>query len=135
MSDLPDALLLARIQFAFTVSFHFLFPVCHSRSRDHLGSRNRPQRPGLHALGHGLRAAHDPGLYRLVLLGVPRQGQLRRVPRMKIPLLRWPNIPSASSDEPLPPLWRRLLWMAGIWLASISVLTAVAMVLRWVLKT
>ena len=24
--DLPDALLLARIQFAFTVSFHFLFP-------------------------------------------------------------------------------------------------------------
>ena len=26
MSDLPDALLLARIQFAFTVSFHFLFP-------------------------------------------------------------------------------------------------------------
>ena len=26
MTDLPDALLLARIQFAFTVSFHFLFP-------------------------------------------------------------------------------------------------------------
>jgi cytochrome d ubiquinol oxidase subunit I len=26
MPDLPDALLLARIQFAFTVSFHFLFP-------------------------------------------------------------------------------------------------------------
>ena len=26
MSELPDALLLARIQFAFTVSFHFLFP-------------------------------------------------------------------------------------------------------------
>ena len=135
MSDLPDALLLARIQFAFTVSFHFLFPVCHSRSRDHLGSRNRPQRPGLHALGHGLRAAHDPGLYRLVLLGVPRQGQRRRVPRMKTPLLRWPAITAKSADEPLAPLWIRLLWMAGIWLASISVLTAVAMVLRWVLKT
>jgi cytochrome bd ubiquinol oxidase subunit I len=26
MFELPDALLLARIQFAFTVSFHFLFP-------------------------------------------------------------------------------------------------------------
>ena len=26
MFDLPEALLLARIQFAFTVSFHFLFP-------------------------------------------------------------------------------------------------------------
>jgi cytochrome bd ubiquinol oxidase subunit I len=26
MFELPEALLLARIQFAFTVSFHFLFP-------------------------------------------------------------------------------------------------------------
>ena len=26
MFDLPEALLLARVQFAFTVSFHFLFP-------------------------------------------------------------------------------------------------------------
>ena len=26
MFELPDALLLARIQFAFTISFHFLFP-------------------------------------------------------------------------------------------------------------
>ncbi|MDO9134356.1 MAG: DUF2474 family protein [Hydrogenophaga sp.] len=53
---------------------------------------------------------------------------------MKTPLLRWPAITAASPDEPLPPLWSRLLWMAGIWLASIAVLTAVAMVLRWVLK-
>ena len=115
MSDLPDALLLARIQFAFSVSFHFLFPVCHSRSRDHLGSRNRPQRPGLHALGHGLRAAHDPGLYRLVLLGVPRQGRDR-------------GLPLTGMESPL---WKRLAWMAAIWCASVAALGLVTLVIKF----
>jgi hypothetical protein len=54
---------------------------------------------------------------------------------MKTSQLGWPAITAARLDEPLPPLWNRLLWMAGIWLASVAVLTAVAMVLRWVLKT
>jgi len=54
---------------------------------------------------------------------------------MKPRLFRWPAIAAVRPVEPLPPLWSRLMWMVGIWVASITALLVVAMVLRWVLKT
>lgn len=35
------------------------------------------------------------------------------------------------TDELSPPLWKRLGWMASIWLASVLALGAVAAVIRW----
>lgn len=54
---------------------------------------------------------------------------------MKTRLFRWPDIIAPHTDEPLPTLWRRLLWMAGIWTASVVALLLIAMMIRWVLKT
>ena len=53
---------------------------------------------------------------------------------MKRPALRWPAMAAPPPGSPLAPLWRRLAWMAGIWLASIGVLSLVAWLLRLVLK-
>jgi hypothetical protein len=48
--------------------------------------------------------------------------------------LGWPRITAPPPGATLPPLWQRLAWMVGIWLASITALLLVAQLLRWVLK-
>lgn len=53
---------------------------------------------------------------------------------MKRPAMRWPSITPAPDDAEASPLWRRLAWMAGLWLASTGALLLVAMLIRWVLR-
>ncbi|MEP6825228.1 MAG: DUF2474 domain-containing protein [Ramlibacter sp.] len=54
---------------------------------------------------------------------------------MKPPLWRWPAITPGGPDERRATLRSRLLWMVGIWTASVAALFVVAIVLRWVLKS
>jgi len=48
--------------------------------------------------------------------------------------MRWPSIEAPHSGSPESPLWKRLLWLVGIWIASVAALLLVAMVLRLVLQ-
>lgn len=52
---------------------------------------------------------------------------------MPLPRLRWPEVTPPPPGAPRKPLLVRLGWMALIWLASISVLLAVAWLIRAVL--
>ena len=52
---------------------------------------------------------------------------------MRLPRPRWPDIRVPKDSEPALPFGKRLLWMAGIWAASILALLAIAMLLRLVL--
>ena len=36
-----------------------------------------------------------------------------------------------STDPATGPLWRRLAWFAGIWAASVALLAAVGLLIRW----
>ena len=53
---------------------------------------------------------------------------------MKLPRLGWPQISVPKAGDAPPSLGKRLLWMAGIWVASVLALLAVALLLRWVLR-
>lgn len=53
---------------------------------------------------------------------------------MKRRLLSWPTIEARPPGAPLPSLWIRLAWVAGIWAVSVGVLLSVAMLLRLALK-
>lgn len=50
---------------------------------------------------------------------------------MKLP--GWPDIDASRDKEP-EPLTVRILWMAGIWAASVLVLLAIAVLLRLALR-
>lgn len=52
---------------------------------------------------------------------------------MKLPRPKWPDIGAPTDGDSQAPFGMRLLWMAGIWTASILVLLAIAMLLRFVL--
>ena len=94
--------------------------LCRAARRHHLGCRGARAQPDLHAGRGGDHHAADHRLYRLGLLGLPRQGGRRGLSLMPGP------------DER--PLWQRLGWMAVIWAASIAVLGTVAYIIRFWLK-
>ena len=76
------------------------------------------EQPGLHAVRRRRAGAADPRLYRLGLLGFPRQGQARE----RLSLM--PRQPEPA------PLAQRLLWFAALWLGGVGTVAIVSFGLR-----
>ena len=47
---------------------------------------------------------------------------------------RWTDRVALPKGQTPAPLWQRWLWFWGIWLASVGILLAVALLLRWFLR-
>ena len=89
-----------------------LLPDDGAARADHRGGRRTRVEPRLRAGGGADPRAPDPRLYRLCLLGVPRQGAARR----GVSLMR-PGV-------------QRLLWFVALWALGVGTLALVAMVIR-----
>ena len=54
---------------------------------------------------------------------------------MKWPALQWLSIEAPQEGRLLPSWWKRVAWMAAIWVGSICALLVIAALIRAVLKT
>src|SRR3546814_4482067 len=95
--------------------------VCSSdlRTLVHLGCGRTRIEPDIHAGRFCDSGSHDPFLHGVGVLGVPRQSRCGGL--------------SLNSSTPAP-LWKRLLWFAAIWAASVLILSLVGGLIRLVLK-
>src|ERR1700730_17341116 len=74
---------------------------------DLAGGLSRKQ-PAVHARRRGRADTAYSRLYRVGLLGFPRQGAARE------------RLPLMPAEQKAPPLVQRLLWFAGLWLAGVG---------------
>src|SRR5207248_8100429 len=79
------------------------------------------EQPDLHAVRRRCTDPADPRLYRVGLLGVPRQGEAGK----RISLMR-------EAPDP-PPLRQRLLWFVALWLGGVGTVALLSYGLRlWI---
>ena len=93
---------------------HQPVPLCRAARDHHLGGRRADRQPRVHAARRAGDGADHPGLYRLFLLGVPRQDRPRGLPLMPSP--------------------RQWLWFVGLWAAGVGAVAAVGFVIKLWLK-
>jgi cytochrome d ubiquinol oxidase subunit II len=105
--------------------FFLTLPLHRAAEHHDLAGGVAREQPDLHAGRRRRAGAADIGLYRLGLLGVPRQGEARK---------RLPLTPADPGTEPNPsPLTQRLLWFAALWLGGVGTVALISFGLRlWI---